>query len=894
MEAMLFSQRLTRLLTGDPEEGTLPDGAKLHIQNLQNEYFDSVLRDFETSYRNTDSLWQGLEWEEYEIMNKIYSKTHKRIIDVIRESENAIDTFFVNSIQNINESSSQQLCHTLQGLETKFSDIKPEILQLEANQWYRTAISNSISIKALVSNSYSSSGAVKKRERQIINKKPCMVGREDDMERLLDFLIEGKPSLSSIAIVGEPGCGKTTLAAQVYDNIYVKNYFDSRVWVKTSYEYDLKQLLEAILKSLMPSSGLQEIMEKEDEMKITTLRDYLRNKRYLIVLIDLGWPHRLDDVLPDDGNGSRVLATAKSYGDWGHTAFSLRRLNDTESLEMLTDGDFSNESSLLESETLKRSLKHICQGRPFAITLLRGMLSGKDKQDALPMLEYLCTRKDISYYYESIPDYLKPCFVYFAVFPESYDISTRQLYQLWIAEGFIEENSETTADMYLEELTMRGFIYVTSRSSTGRIKACRLHGSLAGLAVEEAESEWFISICNSEDGECFETCKRLSIRSEPNEFLSSEYSAQNLRSFLWLTSEVPNHAPIDCNHVFENSKLLKILDLGDLVFNHYPLGIENFVLLRYLKVNIPSLTSIPSSLCNLLNLYTLDMPSSHISEAPSDIWKMHKLRHLNFASIKLPAHPAKYCNSLENLNFISALCPSSCTEDILARLPDLLTLRIYGDLSSHRSLLSKSLAKLLCLESMKLVNESNTPELPSTVLSEYQFPPTLTQLSLSNTELKDDPMPILEKLPNLEVLKLKHNSYTGRTLACHSGGFAQLRVLHLKSLLWLEEWIMESGAMKKLECLLINPCAYLKRLPEELWHIKTFKQMELWSPRPELKPKLREVVDMERMLFCQKEADGGWKEPSLESGSDGQFIKDAVYEYFGGYLAILVLCALQG
>ncbi|TXG67817.1 hypothetical protein EZV62_009092 [Acer yangbiense] len=776
MEAMLFSQRLKRILAGDPEEVTLPDGAKLHIQNLQNEYFDSVLRDFETIYATR--LWSSLSRKEVEIIMEI----KRDIRDVIRESENAIDTFSVNSIQNINESSLQQLFPALQGLETKFSDIKLEILQLEASQSYQTVMSNSTSIQGLVSNSRSSSRII--LERQIINKKPRMVGREDDMERLLDFLIEGQPSLSKILIVGDSGYGKTTLAAQVYDNIYVKNYFDSRVWVKMPFEFDLKPLLEAILKSLMPSSGLQEIMEKEDEMKITTLRDYLRNKRYLIVLPSLWRPSLLDGVLPDDGNGSRVLATTLSsvwYGDWSHI-FSLRPLNDTESLEMLTDGDFSNESSLLESETLKRSLKHICQGRPSDITHLRGMLSRKDKQDALPMLEYLCTRKDISYYYDTVPDYLKPCFVYFAVFPHEYDISTRQLYQLWIAEGFIEENSETTADMYLEELTMRDFIHVTSRSSTGRIKTCHLHGTWVKHAVMKAEFEWFISTWYSE--------------------------------------------------------------LGALVFNQYPLGIENFVLLRYLKLNIPSVTSIPSSLCNLLNLYTLDMPSSHISEAPFDIWKMHKLRHLNFASIKLPAPPGIYCYSLENLNFISALCSSSCTEDLLARLPNLQTLKIYGDLGSHQSMLSKSLA--ICLESLKLVNESKTTGSPSIVLSEYQFPPTLTQLSLSNTELKDDPLPILEKLPNLEVLKLKRNSYKGRKLASRSGGFPQLRILHLKSLLWLEEWIMESGAMKKLKCLLINPCAYLKRLPEELWHIKTFNQMELWLPQPELKPKLREVEDMER------------------------------------------------
>ncbi|TXG67824.1 hypothetical protein EZV62_009099 [Acer yangbiense] len=235
----------------------------------------------------------------------------------------------------------------------------------------------------------------------------------------------------------------------------------------------------------------------------------------------------------------RVLRTTLSYeeyGDWSQT-LDLRPLNDTESLEMLTDGDFSNESSLLESETLKTSLKAICNGWPFLITLLRGILSGKDKQDALPMLEYLCTREPLilSYYYESVPDYLKPCILYLAVFPRSYDISCRQLYQLWIAEGFIEENSETTADMYLEELNMRGFIHVMSRSSIGRIKTCRFPGATGDIAENEAEIQRFIG--NASLNVDYPR-KRLSVLSDPIEFLSKGYSSQNLRSFLWLTSEV--------------------------------------------------------------------------------------------------------------------------------------------------------------------------------------------------------------------------------------------------------------------------------------------------------------------------------------------------------------------
>ncbi|KAK9214232.1 hypothetical protein WN944_006220 [Citrus x changshan-huyou] len=61
-------------------------------------------------------------------------------------------------------------------------------------------------------------------------------------------------------------------------------------------------------------------------------------------------------------------------------------------------------------------------------------------------------------------------------------------------------------------------------------------------------------------------------------------------------------------------------------------------------------------------------------------------------------------------------------------------------------------------------------------LSEYQLPPSLTHLSLSNIELLEDPMLTLDKLPHLQVLKLKQNSYSGRKLACVcSGGFPELK-----------------------------------------------------------------------------------------------------------------------
>lgn len=65
-------------------------------------------------------------------------------------------------------------------------------------------------------------------------------------------------------------------------------------------------------------------------------------------------------------------------------------------------------------------------------------------------------------------------------------------------------------------------------------------------------------------------------------------------------------------------------------------------------------------------------------------------------------------------------------------------------------------------------------------------------------------------------------------------------------MLWLDEWTMGTKAMRKLERLIINPCAYLKTLPDEPWSIESLKKLELWWPRSELKKRLRDFEDKEQ------------------------------------------------
>ena len=60
---------------------------------------------------------------------------------------------------------------------------------------------------------------------------------------------------------------------------------------------------------------------------------------------------------------------------------------------------------------------------------------------------------DLSYYY--LPYYSKPYFSYLGLFLENYEISSKRLIRLWIAEGFIQHGQggikEDLAEGYLDD-----------------------------------------------------------------------------------------------------------------------------------------------------------------------------------------------------------------------------------------------------------------------------------------------------------------------------------------------------------------------------------------------------------------------------------------------------------
>ncbi|KAK9217590.1 hypothetical protein WN943_006217 [Citrus x changshan-huyou] len=277
---------------------------------------------------------------------------------------------------------------------------------------------------------------------------------ERGREELFDLLIEGPSGLSVVAILDSSGFDKTAFAADTYNNNHVKFYFDCHAWIRVSILYDFGKILDDIIKSVMPPSRVSVIIGEDYLLKKSILRDYLTDKKYFIVLDDVFddseiWSD-LEEVLPDDQNGSRVLI-------------------------LVTDPDLLTSLEMENGEKIR--LDSVLVGGPLIRIKYEGLQFFILHYGSMPLENYLQGEAIPTVWRQifsvmELPFHLKVCCIYLCVFRPSIEISMEQLYQLWVAEGFIPYNGEETAEHYLKELIHRGFIHVSKRSAGGTIKAC--------------------------------------------------------------------------------------------------------------------------------------------------------------------------------------------------------------------------------------------------------------------------------------------------------------------------------------------------------------------------------------------------------------------------------------
>ncbi|THG05776.1 putative disease resistance RPP13-like protein 2 [Camellia sinensis] len=464
-----------------------------------------------------------------------------------------------------------------------------------------------------------------------------------------------------------------------------------------------------------------------------------------------------------------------------------------------------------------------CRGLPLAIVVLGGLLSRKHA-DEWPKLQgrfWRHVRGDdfeshdsvhvtqiLALSFTDLPHHLKSCFLYLGLFPEDFEIDAERLIRLWVAECFIQqaegETLEETAAKYLNELIDRNLIQVAKRNWM-RIRRCRVHDLLRDFAIEKSELN-FLHIYDGNFHSAPSPCKHRRLASHScglKRFASfDQLSNLHLRTLLFFNSKNESAEIGELQFLYKKLRLLRVLDLEEIIFNHSQEETEHVSLLdateklihfRYFRVSDSNINKIPPSIGNLQTLQTLEFSKSDSPiMLPDEICNAKQLRHL-IGCFKWPFRVENLTN-LQTLNWIDIevddrmeLNPltnlinlhelyvalngelKGFTLDSIGRLRSLQTLFLYADTVWNPTL--QPLSHCQHLLQLKLVGKIG--KLPTEM---HEFLPNLKYLCLDGKKMEEDPMPSLEKLPKLTILDLYECRRVNK-FVCTPGGFPQLEIL---------------------------------------------------------------------------------------------------------------------
>ncbi|KAL8056959.1 hypothetical protein ABFX02_04G152500 [Erythranthe guttata] len=675
--------------------------------------------------------------------------------------------------------------------------------------------------------------------------KNTMVGFDQQLIQLLDTLTGQQSNRQIIPIVGMGGIGKTTLAKNAYGHSLIVHHFDIRTWVTISQKYNVKQLLLQLLaeKHSQIDNGIDEQLLGEKLYK------RLWGRRYLIVIDDIWSIEAWDKVsrfFPDNDNGCRIVVTTRISNmatHFGSLLFELSFLDENQSWKLFCKKVFRHALCPSKLEDIGKEIVKKCKGLPLSISVIGGLLRRSHmtqeywKYIAKDLISILNFGNDenclsiLSLSYNYLPAHLKPCFLYMGIFPEDHEIRVSQLIKLWVAEGFIKSNEsqslEEIARVYLYDLIDRNLILKHNLGSDGRIKICKIHDLLRELCLNVAQKDEFF--CVMEDIQRgIERGRRIVCNEES---LQAEYESRVIDT-LQLAS-VTRSLVTSVDGRLSNSRLLRVMTINNEFEDNYLHGhIVDQVNMRYLAYNkfitSSDIINLPSSIGVLWNLQTIIIRKNKI-KAPSEIWEMRQLRHVDIWGLHLPEPPQSGDQKedeivLQNLQTLKRVENFVWSEEACKRVVNVRKLQIVYDRHSKRSNdyslynIGKYLHKLESLTCFSYGLDN--------VLQKLTFPSSLKKLHLQGYKADWKDLRVIGLLPNLEVLKLKYVSAGERVWNPVEGGFIRLKFLFIRSI-DLVNWNADSSHFPVLEKLFLIGMFELEEIPLDIGEIPTLGLIQL-------------------------------------------------------------------
>ncbi|XP_057990076.1 putative disease resistance protein RGA3 isoform X2 [Hevea brasiliensis] len=653
-----------------------------------------------------------------------------------------------------------------------------------------------------------------------------MIGRDGDKEKIIESLLclENEESVSVVAIVGFGGLGKTALAQLVFNDNNVIKHFDPKMWVCVSEEFDVKILVKNILKSV----GKKDLDDLGLDQLQSNLREKIEGKRYLLVLDDV-WNENIDKwnnlkkYLSIGARGSKILVTTRSKrvalamgADFSH---DLAVLTEGQSLFLFKKLAFKEGQEISNSKLkIGEEIVRKCKGVPLAIKTLGSMMRSISsesewlsvlKNDVWKLLE---GKSDIGpvlkLSYDHLPNYLRQCFAYCAMFPKDYNFGKEMLIELWMAQGYVHSWSqsgnkslEEIGDEYFKELLFRSFFQKEGYNY-------KMHDLIHDLAQSIAGNRCIVANDNSKD--VADEIQHMYFEALPSEEYLRKLEGKGLRSL-----NFSDGLGISSDGIISNFKSLRafcirrwdIIELTD--------SIGKLKHLRYLQMSaVYKIKSLPNSICSLYNLQTLIlMDCWALKELPRDLRKLVCLRHLDIA----------YCDSLECIVPIPKYSSSFSSASTTTFFPSLKFLdllncpNLKGWWRTWKD--AEPLPQFACLSQLIIVDCPNLTLMPT-------FPSLEKELWLCNANIRP-----LDQTLNVKMMGATASALPSTSSSPSSSVAAPLSKLKSLVLEGIEnvaslpgEWMRN---LTSIEYLQISRCPNLTSLPKEMCHITTLQELNI-------------------------------------------------------------------
>ncbi|CAN6363471.1 unnamed protein product [Urochloa humidicola] len=540
---------------------------------------------------------------------------------------------------------------------------------------------------------------------------PNLVGMETTLActRLVELMLVNKEKKAyKIGVVGTGGVGKTTLAQKIYNDHKVKGTFSKRAWICVSQVYsDI-----AILKEVLRNVGVD---YKHDETVGELSRKLARaveNVNFFLVLDDV-WQHEvwtnLLRIPLDTAAAGIVLVTTRN--DIVARAIGVEHTHRVELMseevgwELLSKSmNIDKDSELQNLRVVGNEVVRMCGGLPLAIKVIASVLATKEKTEnewrkvinrsALSMSK-LPTELSRALYlsYDELPQYLKQCFLYCALYPEDFSMHRDDLVRFWVAEGFVQEQEkqllEDTAEEYYYELIYRNLLQPDPFFADH--SRCKMHDLLRKVAQQISGQEIFVGDQQSLEVKSWYKLRRVWIVAGKEFSVSPSVHKGQIGVRTLITK--CNALKVD-HRIFKEFQKIRVLDLTGSIILSIPNCIGSLIHLRSLDLNGTDISYLPESIGSLINLQILNLDHcGELHHLPSGITRLCNLRRLGLDDTQINSVPKGICR-LKVLNDIEGFpVGGSCDTNTSNRMQDGWNMEELGPLLQLRKLQMVKLEK---------------------------------------------------------------------------------------------------------------------------------------------------------------------------------------------------------